>query len=308
VRLAVLLLLAAAAVAETHRVGPGGHGTIGAALAAAAPRDTVVVAKGVYEERLVIAKPVRLVGEGWPRIFAGYEGDVVLVQADDVEITGFEIAGSGRPMITSSSGIKVRASRALGNRTWTTLRRLLRECGDAVVEENVIRGRAEDEVGVRGAGINLFDAHRNVVRKNVVSFVRDGVYFDHADHNLVDGNEFFELRYGIHYMFCNANSFERNLFRDSMGGAAIMYTQGVVFRGNRMIDNRRGINAFGLLLKDCRNSVAESNAFVNNTRGVFLDNSHGTRAEPLASTTSADAFGPPTGSRATTSWATSRRS
>jgi nitrous oxidase accessory protein len=278
VRLAVLLLLAAAAVAETHRVGPGGHGTIGAALAAAAPGDTVVVAKGVYEERLVIGKPVRLVGEGWPRIFGGYEGDVVLVQADDVEITGLEIAGSGRPMITSASGIKVRASKARihGNRIVDNLFGVyLRECGDAVIEGNVIRGRAEDEVGVRGAGINLFDAHRNVVRGNEVSFVRDGVYFDHADNNLVDGNEFFELRYGIHYMFCNANSFTGNVFRDSMGGAAIMYTEGLTFRGNRMIDNRRGINAFGLLLKDCRNSVAEGNAFVNNTRGVFLDNSHG---------------------------------
>ncbi len=277
-RLLALLCLAAAVAADTHRVGAGGHATVGAALAAAAPGDTVVVAAGVYEERLVIERPVKLVGEGWPRIFGGYEGDVILVRAEDVEIRGLEIAGSGRPMITSASGVKVRASRArvVGNRIVDNLFGVyLRECSDAVVEGNVIRGRPEDEVGVRGAGINLFDAHRNVIRANAVSYVRDGAYFDHSDSNRVEENEFFELRYGIHYMFCNANSFERNLFRDSMGGAAIMYTEGVVFRGNRMVDNRRGINAFGLLLKDCRDSVAEGNAFVNNTRGVFLDNSHG---------------------------------
>jgi nitrous oxidase accessory protein len=273
-----LLCLAAAALADTHRVGPGGHATIGAAVAAAAPGDTIVVAAGVYGERLVIEKPVKLVGEGWPRIFGGYEGDVILVRAADVEIRGLEIAGSGRPMITSASGIKVRADRAriVGNRIVDNLFGVyLRECSGAVVEGNIIRGRPEDEVGVRGAGVNLFDSNRNVILGNTVSFVRDGVYFDHADDNRVEGNEFFELRYGIHYMFCNANSFEGNLFRDSMGGAAIMYTEGVTFRGNRMVDNRRGVNAFGLLLKDCRNSVAEGNAFVNNTRGVFLDNSHG---------------------------------
>jgi nitrous oxidase accessory protein len=276
VRFLSLLCLAAAAAAETHRVGPGG--TIAAAIAAAAPGDTVVVASGVYGERLVLAKPVRLVGEGWPRIFGGYEGDVILVQAEDVEIRGFEIAGSGRPMITSASGVKVRAARAriLGNRIVDNLFGVyLRECSEAVVEDNVIRGRAEDEVGVRGAGINLFDAHRNVLRGNRVSFVRDGAYFDHADSNRVEGNEFSDLRYGVHYMFCKANSFEGNVFRDSMGGAAIMYTEGVTFRGNRMIGNRLGPNAFGLLLKDCRNSVAEGNAFVDNTRGIFLDNSHG---------------------------------
>jgi nitrous oxidase accessory protein len=277
VRIAALLALAAAAAAGTHRVGPGGHATIAAALAAAAPGDTVVVAAGTYAERLVLDRPVRLVGEGWPRVFGGYEGDVILVRADDVEIRGFEIAGSGRPMITSASGVKVRAARAriLGNRIVDNLFGVyLRECSGAVVADNVIRGREEDEVGVRGAGINLFDAHRNVVRGNLVSFVRDGVYFDHADFNRVEGNEFFELRYGVHYMFCNANSFEGNLFRDSMGGAAIMYTDDVTFRDNRMVGNRRGPNAFGLLLKDCRNSVAENNAIVNNTRGLFLDNSH----------------------------------
>jgi nitrous oxidase accessory protein len=76
-------------------------------------------------------------------------------------------------------------------------------------------------------------------------------------------------------MFCKENTFAGNVFRDSMGGAAIMYTEGLTFRDNRMLGNRRGPNAFGLLLKDCRNSVAEGNAIVNNSRGVFMDNSHG---------------------------------
>jgi nitrous oxidase accessory protein len=123
----------------------------------------------------------------------------------------------------------------------------------------------------------LFDAQHNRIRHNRVSFVRDGVYFDHADFNVVEDNEFSDLRYGVHYMYCKSNSFFRNIFRDSLGGVAVMYTEGVTFRDNQIFNNRGGYSSFGLLLKDCLDSVAEGNVIVNNVNGIFLDNSHRNR-------------------------------
>jgi nitrous oxidase accessory protein len=104
--------------------------------------------------------------------------------------------------------------------------------------------------------------------------VRDGVYFDHADFNLVEDNEFSHLRYGVHYMYCEDNRFFRNIFRDSVGGVAVMYTERVVFRDNQILNNREGYNAFGLLFKDALDSVAEGNVIVNSVNGIFLDSSH----------------------------------
>jgi nitrous oxidase accessory protein len=272
-----LVVLAAPALAATHRVGPGGHATIGAALEAAAPGDTIVVAPGVYEERLVIAKSVKLVGEGRPTISGGYKGDVVFVRADDVELNGFVVKASGNRMIASEAGVKVAGARAriLGNRIVDNLFGVyLKGCKRALIENNTIEGRGELDVGMRGAGIHFFDALHNTIRDNRVFHVRDGVYFDHADFNTVERNEFSELRYGVHYMYCKDNSFFDNVFRDSMGGAAVMYTERVTFRGNQMVGNRRGFNAFGLLLKDCIDSLAEQNVILNNTRGIFLDGAH----------------------------------
>jgi nitrous oxidase accessory protein len=271
----------APASADTLRVGdPGGFSTLTAAIAAAQPGDTVLVGPGQYRENLVIEKPLVLVGRGNPHIIGLGKGDVIQIRADDVEVSGFTISGSGAQMLVSDAGINVLGARARirDNRVIDNLFGVyLRGAHEALVEGNTIRGRTEIDLGRRGAGVHLFDAQHNIIRNNLVSFVRDGVYFDHADFNIVEDNEFSDLRYGVHYMYCKSNKFFRNVFRDSLGGVAVMYTDHVTFSDNQILNNRAGHNAFGLLLKDCLDSVAERNVIVNNVNGIFLDNSHRNR-------------------------------
>jgi len=275
-----LALAAAGALlspAATLEVGtPGGYSTIGEALAAAGPGDEIVVHPGEYRERLRVKKPVRLMGRGMPHIRGDGSGDVVRILADDVELRGFRISGSGVRMMHSDAGIKVSGKRVrvAGNELFDNLFGIYLDGSvEAVIEHNRIRGRADIEVGRRGAGIHFYDAHHNIVRFNRIWEVRDGVYFDHSDHNRVEDNHFSDLRYGVHYMYCGPNSFSRNIFRDSMAGVVVMYTDRVVFRDNQIINNRKGFNACGLLFKDTLDSVAERNVIVNNARGIFLDNS-----------------------------------
>lgn len=282
-----LLISLAAGVLPVHgatlRVGPQEPLTsIGEAVRQAAVGDTLRVGPGTYREDVRIDKPLELLGEGRPRIVGTGEGDVIVIAADDVVFSGFSVSGSGSTMMTSDAGIKIYGAgvRVIDNDIVDNLFGVyLRGCRDALVEGNRIRGRAEVDLGRRGAGVHFFDAHHNVVRKNDVRFVRDGVYFDHSDFNLVEENEFSHLRYGVHYMYCEDNRFFGNVFRDSLGGVAVMYTERVIFRDNRILDNREGYNSFGLLLKDCLDSVAEGNAIVNNVNGIFLDNSHRNRFE-----------------------------
>lgn len=267
----------------TLRVGPGSlYPTIGQAVAAAGPGDTIVVGAGAYDENVVLARSVSLRGEGWPVIRGRGTGNTILIEADDVLVEGFVVTGSGPDMMASDAGIRVRGDRARlrGNRLERNLFGIyLDGCEEALLEGNVVTGKREDDLGSRGAGIHLYDSRRNRIAGNVVSDVRDGVYFDHSDDNLVEDNDFHHLRYGIHYMFCADNRFFGNVLRDSVGGAAVMYTERVVFRDNRMVGNRDGHNAFGLLLKDCEDSLAERNVIVDNVNGIFLDSAHRNRFE-----------------------------
>ncbi|HSR67756.1 MAG TPA: nitrous oxide reductase family maturation protein NosD [Acidobacteriota bacterium] len=259
-------------------VGPSGEFTsIQEAIEAAAPGQVISVLPGEYRENLIVDKPVTLLGGGQAHLRGQGSGDVVLVLADGVRIEGFTISGSGNNMMVSDAGVRVKGRQAevIGNHILDNLFGIyLDGCRRALIEGNRIRGRAHKPLGQRGAGVHLYDAYHNLLRRNDVRQVRDGVYFDHADFNTVEDNEFADLRYGVHYMYCSDNTFSRNVFRDSIAGVAVMYTERVRFNHNLIVNNRRGYNAFGLLLKECIDSVAESNLIVNNGRGIFLDSSH----------------------------------
>src|SRR5690348_3702155 len=96
---AALLLAALLQGPVTLPVGPGaGYATPAAALAAARPGDTVRVAAGVYPGRLVVRKPVVLLGEPGAVLDGEGKGTIVTVQADSVEVRGFTLRHSGRSL------------------------------------------------------------------------------------------------------------------------------------------------------------------------------------------------------------------
>jgi parallel beta-helix repeat protein len=85
------------------------HGTIGAAVAAASPGETIVVCAGEYFENVVVDKAdLTLRGQGIARLRPGSVGGPgIAVQADGVTIQGFDVSG-----YTFACGVTVDASRA----------------------------------------------------------------------------------------------------------------------------------------------------------------------------------------------------
>ncbi len=278
--LACVLLLPRPVCAEELRVGPGGqYASPVAALAAAQDDDVILIAPGTYEGPLVIDRRVTLRGEEHARIFGSNIGSVITIAADNVLIEGLTISGSGKDMMHSDAGVHITADHAtirdciLEDNLFGVMFRLAEH---AIVDGNTIRGRGEVGIGSRGAGLHLYDSHNCIIRNNDVKTVRDGVYFDHSNYNVVEDNRFAELRYGVHYMYCESNEFYRNVFRDSVAGAAIMYTNNVQFSENLILNNRLGHNAFGLLFQSCYDCTAERNVIVNNTCGFFLEQAENT--------------------------------
>lgn len=281
VRPALLVLCALAtccpAQAASYTVGPDApYGRINDALMSAKNGDTVVVLPGRYEESLYLDKGIVLRGEGLPVVRGPRKGPVITVAADGVLVSGVQVEGSGNDMMHLDAGITVEADHC--ELRSCVLRDNLfgiyvKGAKHAIIEGCLIEGQRELEIGSRGAGIQFYDSHYCVVRNCEVSFVRDGVYFDHADNISVQDSDFYNLRYGVHYMYCEDNTFYGNTFRDSVAGVAIMYTRNVIFSDNVIINNRLGYNAFGLLLQACEDSLAERNVLINNTCGIFMENS-----------------------------------
>jgi len=249
--------------------------TIAAALEQAEDGDRIRVLPGVYREAdLHVSRSVTIEGEGRPEIDAGGRHTILLVTADDVEIRGLVLRGVEVSHVRDNAAIRVDGGRNcvirdnhLEDNHFGVY--LARATG-CRVEGNRIRGSAEREA-VAGNGIHLWDVRDVTVVGNTVTGHRDGIYLEFAGgavirDNVARGN----LRYGLHFMFSDDSIYEDNRFVGNGAGVAVMYSSNVQMRRNLFRDNW-GTSAYGLLIKDVRDSRIEENTFRGNTTAIFSE-------------------------------------
>jgi nitrous oxidase accessory protein len=138
------------------------------------------------------------------------------------------------------------------------------------IRNNRITGTAEREA-VAGNGIHLWNVAGVTVEGNVITGHRDGIYLEFAQGAVIRNNESHQnLRYGLHFMFSDDSRYEGNTFVRNGAGVAVMYSSNVQMTGNLFQDNW-GTSAYGLLIKDVRDSTIEKNTFRGNTTAIFSE-------------------------------------
>ncbi len=243
------------------------------------PGGAVIVQAGRYSEGVIlIDKPVTIRGEGMPIVDGRGEGDVFQVRnADGVEISGFEIRGSGRSYITEFAGIKVEDSvgcvihgNTLVDNNFGIYLANTKRCR---VSGNSIRGVPGNEADT-GNGIHIWQGSEHEISGNLIEGSRDGIYFEFVDDSQILGNTSCgNLRYGLHFMFSHRDKYQGNEFCRNGAGVAVMYSQWIQMIGNKFKHNS-GAAAYGLLLKDIRDAVIHDNIFDSNSTSVYMEGSN----------------------------------
>jgi nitrous oxidase accessory protein len=251
----------------------GGYSSIGAALDAARPGDTVRVHAGVYREHLVITKPVTLRGELGAIIDGGGSGSVLRVLAPAV-ITGFVIRGSGSNQAEEHAGILVEDADGIvieDNVLEDVLFGIyVKESDWPVIRGNRVEGK-DLPISLRGDGIRLWYSQGGLIESNTVVRSRDIVIW-FSDSTRAAANHVTASRYGLHYMYSDHNEFRDNEFVGNQVGAFLMYSKDITFRDNVFADSR-GVTGRGLGFKDTDAVHADGNVIVRNTIGIYIDNS-----------------------------------
>ena len=271
----VLFVWAIVARPATLTVGgtDGQFQTIQEAISKAHEGEIVQVHSGTYYGNLTLNKAIILQGIDWPVLRGGTNGSVVVVTADGCSVKGFVIEHSGSDLETEDSGIllKSNGNRIEGNELRDVLYGIyFFSSRGNLVRGNTIRGRADLEVGERGAGLHLWNSPENTIEDNTISDARDGMYIQSCNGNQIRRNRVTNLRYGLHYMFSDNNVFEDNFFSNNVAGAAIMYSNNIEFRHNAFVHNR-GFSSFGILFQECNDLLAEDNFVVDNAIGIFME-------------------------------------
>jgi nitrous oxidase accessory protein len=260
-------------------VGPGGeYRTIAEALLAARPGDTIEIRAGTYREpRLLIDRPVTIVGRDQPLIQGAGDHTILEVRADGVVIEGLTLRHVRPAGTEDRAAIRlegVRGCRVTRNRIEDAFFGIYAaKAADCLIADNRVigPGRVEAE---SGNAIHLWSSQGMTVERNEVTGHRDGLYLEFVTGSRLSANSSHgNRRYGLHFMFSDSCAYDRNVFRRNGAGVAVMYTRRVTMTDNLFADNQ-GPTAYGLLLKDIDDSWVAGNRFDRNTVGLYLEGSN----------------------------------
>ncbi len=235
--------------------------------------STVAVDGGTHHGPITIHGPLTVVGTNGAAIDGGGSGSVVTIAGDGVEFRGFVVRNSGRHVTEEAAGIKATGSRhrISGNDIRDVYFGIHISGGDRLlVQGNRIAPGTQH--GARpGHAISVWHTRDSRILDNRISDARDGVYLSFADGVVVAKNDVTGCRYGLHSMSSQNVSLLENSLSANLLGAALMQSDRLVLRGNRIERHRQGSAAYGILLKDIGDLVADGNVIVANRVAVYAE-------------------------------------
>ncbi len=269
--IAILLLLLDCQTAQGKEVVLEPADSIQQAVDQAEEGDILILKEGIYSGSISIRKSLVIQGEDGVVIEGDKKGNVITIEADQVEIRKLYIKGSGKEK--KDSGIFI--DKGKGH----------------VVEENII---AEVQNGIyvndgkehtlrnnsmtsysghfseRGSGIHLYKGSGHTVEGNYMSGVQDGLYLDSTTDITVFDNKAAGSRYGFHFMFSEDLKVERNEITRNVTGMMIMDSAGVKLRENEITEQFH-VRGFGIILYDSDDLVLTNNELKGNSTGLSME-------------------------------------
>ena len=283
--------------------GPGNYTTIQSAIDAASPKDTVFVYNGTYLENLVVGKSLSLVGENKSItvIDGGNISDVILVQAEWVNISGFKVQNSSHDWFSTPAGIQLYGSRNCNITNNTILNNYV---GIMLQQsrQNTIIG---NDFLMNGGGILLEQSDDNTLADNSMSDNWGGIALSSSSNSIVTSNTMVEGRFMIwgdlleHWnthtidVSNTASGGPVHYWKDAVGGTIPLGAGQVILANcsNVLIENQSfNRSSVGVQLGFSTNNVIKWNTFhPNNMAGIravystensienntFLNNSYG---------------------------------
>jgi len=253
---------------------------------AAPPNSTIYIPPGYYKERVVINKPLKIIGVGWPVIDGGGVGDVILINSTWVELNGVIVTNSGT--LPEEAGIKIYKSWVIlrnivinfsYNGVYMVMSRGLMDnvtvIGLGLWKKNVEQfGQLYHEGGYHVAGFedrghSFYIFNSSVIIQNSVGlYSKDGVYLEHSYDVVIKNSRFLNGRYGTHLMYSRRVEIINNTYMYNLVGILLMYSQNLHVFGNRILHNRGIYVSEGITLIECDNVLIERNVVAFHIYGI----------------------------------------
>jgi parallel beta-helix repeat protein len=241
---------------------PEDFATIQEAINNASAGDTIFVASGVYFERVVINKTVKLVGEDKEDtvVDGSFLGSVFKVTADNVSVSCFKLQNTGWKWGRSGVDVyKANNCEIKNNIVYLTCHQIhLNFSKDSKIIDNIVSAPA-DPFPQSAYGIRLDNSKDCLVENNMVSYNIGGVHLQNATNCTVGRNTIFQNSQGIRlYTPCIDNKIIANtVSNNTYDGMIVDMPENKTLIGNSLIHN---------------NFINNSKPFIYKIAGCIWDN------------------------------------
>lgn len=236
--------------------------------------DAFCLSPGVYQGPISIPPGITIWGPRSAIVRSQGVGTTVTLQSRD-RLLGLTVDGSGSRFDVLDASIKLDKGEDVtieGVKVErSTFGILLEQAKRVKVVGNHVVGIGGSALGLRGDGIRLWETYDSLVEDNLVEESRDMVVW-YSSRNVLRNNEVRHGRYGTHFMYSHGNTVENCRYLNNEVGIFIMYSRDITVRHNTML-GASGAAGMGVGLKESGNARLEDNMLIDNTIGIFLDNS-----------------------------------
>lgn len=241
----------------------------------AADGSIIKLPAGLYEGKIIINKPLTIIGKENGVIIDGKgEGTVVQINSSYVTLKNLRVTGSGDRHDKLDAGIK------LNNASQCEVSNItIDDClfgidaqmlSNSILANNHITSK-DLELGLRGDGLRLWYSNDNLVKKNTLTKSRDMViWYSHGNEIVENYGE--HCRYSLHFMYAGKNLVKNNHYKFNSVGIFFMYSKDTIAIGNT-VKSSLGATGMGIGLKDVSNFTIKNNTVIYCAQGLYIDRS-----------------------------------
>jgi len=234
---------------------------------------TLKLPNGIYKGKIIINKPVTIIGMGNNVIIKGDDiGRVITINSSNVILKNLTITNSGNRIENLDSAVFMDR---VENCTITKCKILNSLYGidmfmvsNSIFSNNNISSK-KTQITFRGDALKLYYSNNNLIENNTVQNSKD-ITLNYSNNNKFKNNTFLYNRFSTHISRSHNNIFNNNIYKYNAVSIMIMGAKDTTITNN-IIKSSKGAAGIGVMIKGVSNLRFEKNTLSYNAKGLYID-------------------------------------
>ncbi len=239
----------------------------------AQPYSTLKLSSGTYLGKIIIDKPLTIIGQEDNVIIKGNNiGKVITINSSNVILKNLVITNSGNRIEILDSAIvmnKVNNCEISNCKIINSLYGIdMIMVNNSLISNNYITSKNND-ISLKGDALKIWYCNSNIIKNNIIEYSRD-ITLTRSNNNKIINNIFTNNRFGLYISLSSDNLVENNTYQ--YNSVAIML-EGA--KNTNIIDNNilssKGAAGIGVVVLGVSNLHFKKNIVSYNAQGIYID-------------------------------------